>query len=95
MAFIWLESSGNPHAAEYARAYDRAIKSGSIDCVISWELGGFRTQDGTVITESPEQVKAALKKNPLYESALNHIEAAVRALRESREMACVSHTRTV
>jgi len=43
MSFLWLQSSGNgnPGLAEYARAYERAVTSGSIDSAISWELGGL------------------------------------------------------
>ncbi len=93
MSFLWLQYSDNPGLAEYARAYERAVTSGSIDSAISWELGGFKTKDGAVITTAPEEVKATLMKNPKYQQLVLQVNIAVKALRDSRDTANFSHTR--
>lgn len=87
MSFQWLQTAANPGLAEYARAYERAVTSGSIDSAISWELSGYKTKEGTLITGAPEDVKEKLIKNPKYSSLMLRIVTAVKALRESREMA--------
>ncbi len=84
MSFLWLEVFGSRAQLEYARAYERAVKSGSLDSVISWELGGYRAEDGTIVTEVPDSVKEQLKKNLLYADAIIRIDTAVRGLREAR-----------
>jgi len=89
MTLLWLGHFGR-HQAEYARAYERAIKDGSIDSVISWELGGYRCEDGTMVTESPEKIKEHLKQDPLYANAICRVEAAVRGLREARYISALA-----
>jgi hypothetical protein len=95
MSFLWLQPSANPALAEYARAYERAVTSGSIDSVISWELGGYKAKDGTVITQTPEAIKNILMKDPRYASFILQISTAVKALRHSRDTALASPARNV
>jgi hypothetical protein len=84
MGFMWLDSSSDPRQAEYARAYERAIKGGSIDSAISWELSGYKTKDGSLVTMVPAGVKESLRKTPRYSILIERVDVAVRALRESR-----------